>query len=838
LARKILLADDSVTAQNMGRKILADAGYDVVTVNNGSAALKRIPEINPDLIVLDVYMPGYSGLEVCQKLKDAPETAHLPVLLTVGKLEPFKAEEARRVRADGHIVKPFEASELLTAITRLEDSIVPQAEAGRLRNEANSKKAEADVSADNGWKSRLGFSSKKKKEEEKETAMAGGSFRDFRKGKSKPGPGAGEAANLAQGQPGQGPASEPPGDIPRDITPEEMDVLSALAAKLNKSNLPSEDTARPSEPKPLEAPETVSAPALEVAEAKIEAQPKYEASAFVVVTPREDSLSAEVQTPLPASEPGITAAGHSAFAITGGSEIEIPVENMEAVTQGSSWAADPLAREAELQGAAGLQATEDAEQQSPENHLAHTQAAKDRPAEDQPAAVSLALGAVDTSLLAQEPAPVDPNDEPAFAVAEHAPEPAAYKMGEQPEIALSPEVAKGIELTGAVALAGAVATVAPEAPREVWESQNSASEGCPVHAPNPNEFPATFAPPVPLASDVPMTEALEDKAPTDEELAQALRLLTPSNGNTEPKNFSSHESLSAAGQQLAEEVVRSAEADSSQGRLRWMAQPVAITPEEAALSLEAEMFRAFAVGITGRLAAGRGGEVEPLRISGVSAIAAAVENRLAAVESAASSNPALEAAITAPSDSADETSAATQAAVVAETEKATATFAEALTQQLTQDAIAREADAPNTVDATANSSADTTVEPTAAIAEVDTPDANSQIEADESMRKSKDKDATSKSAKSKAQQVETVADVTVAAVSSHEAAMAEAPKAMAAAANGEVAAPSASSSTSTAAASSSSSGPDASTIASIVESVMADLRPKIVEEIVKKLAGK
>src|ERR1700730_3594679 len=110
----------------MGRKILADAGYEGVTVNNGSAALKRIAELKPDLIVLDVYMPGYSGLEVCQRLKDAPETAHIPVLLTVGKLEPFKPEEARRVRADAHIVKPFEASELLTAITKLEDRMVPQ----------------------------------------------------------------------------------------------------------------------------------------------------------------------------------------------------------------------------------------------------------------------------------------------------------------------------------------------------------------------------------------------------------------------------------------------------------------------------------------------------------------------------------------------------------------------------------------------------------------------------------------------------------------------------------------------------------------------------------------
>ncbi len=127
MARKILLADDSVTAQNMGRRILADAGYEVITVNNGSAALKKIAEHKPDLVVLDVYMPGYSGLEVCQRIKDTTETARVPVLLTVGKLEPFKPDEAKRARADAFIVKPFEASELLSALTKLEDKIVPEA---------------------------------------------------------------------------------------------------------------------------------------------------------------------------------------------------------------------------------------------------------------------------------------------------------------------------------------------------------------------------------------------------------------------------------------------------------------------------------------------------------------------------------------------------------------------------------------------------------------------------------------------------------------------------------------------------------------------------------------
>ena len=62
MSLKILLADDSVTAQNMGKKILSDAGFEVIAVSNGSAALKKIPDINPDLVILDIYMPGYTGL--------------------------------------------------------------------------------------------------------------------------------------------------------------------------------------------------------------------------------------------------------------------------------------------------------------------------------------------------------------------------------------------------------------------------------------------------------------------------------------------------------------------------------------------------------------------------------------------------------------------------------------------------------------------------------------------------------------------------------------------------------------------------------------------------------
>jgi CheY-like chemotaxis protein len=120
---RILFADDSMTAQNMGKKILSEAGYDVVAVSNGAAAVKKIAEQKPDIIILDVYMPGYSGLEVCEKVRGSLDTLKTPVLLTVGKMEPYKSEDGHRVKADGVIIKPFEASDLLAIIKKFEERI-------------------------------------------------------------------------------------------------------------------------------------------------------------------------------------------------------------------------------------------------------------------------------------------------------------------------------------------------------------------------------------------------------------------------------------------------------------------------------------------------------------------------------------------------------------------------------------------------------------------------------------------------------------------------------------------------------------------------------------------
>jgi twitching motility two-component system response regulator PilH len=240
LARKILLADDSVTAQNMGRKILTDAGYEVVTVNNGSAALKKVAEAQPELIVLDVYMPGYSGLEVCQRIKDSRETSHIPVLLTVGKLEPFKQDEARRVRADAFIIKPFEASELMAAVAKLESKLgttpTPRKE-GRQSGPATMENFERTAAAsgpqygdeESGWKARLKFPSSERKQSEPEpesepqplTPTSSGSFRELISEK----PAASSSGPTMPDRP-------IPAGLPQDITPEEIAAIAAAAARV------------------------------------------------------------------------------------------------------------------------------------------------------------------------------------------------------------------------------------------------------------------------------------------------------------------------------------------------------------------------------------------------------------------------------------------------------------------------------------------------------------------------------------------------------------------------------------------------------------------------------
>ncbi|MSO23824.1 MAG: response regulator [Acidobacteria bacterium] len=115
----ILLADDSITIQKIVNLTFSGESIDVVTVGNGDAAVKKIHEIRPALVLADIFMPGRNGYEVCDYIKNEPSLRATPVILLVGAFEPFDSDEAARVKADGHLTKPFEIKVLISAVNSL-----------------------------------------------------------------------------------------------------------------------------------------------------------------------------------------------------------------------------------------------------------------------------------------------------------------------------------------------------------------------------------------------------------------------------------------------------------------------------------------------------------------------------------------------------------------------------------------------------------------------------------------------------------------------------------------------------------------------------------------------
>jgi len=104
---KILVADDNSNIQKMVGLALKDHGIEVVAVGNGEAAVRKIADIRPDLVLADVFMPVRNGYEVCQFVKADSTLSHIPVILLVGAFDPLDEQEAQRSGADGVLKKPF-----------------------------------------------------------------------------------------------------------------------------------------------------------------------------------------------------------------------------------------------------------------------------------------------------------------------------------------------------------------------------------------------------------------------------------------------------------------------------------------------------------------------------------------------------------------------------------------------------------------------------------------------------------------------------------------------------------------------------------------------------------
>ena len=118
--RKLLLADDSVTIQKVVNLTFADEGIEVIAVGDGNSALSAFADHSPDILLLDVSMPGISGYDVCERIRKGIGRTNVPVILLVGSFEQYDQIRASEVGANAHITKPFTSiKNLVTMVTGL-----------------------------------------------------------------------------------------------------------------------------------------------------------------------------------------------------------------------------------------------------------------------------------------------------------------------------------------------------------------------------------------------------------------------------------------------------------------------------------------------------------------------------------------------------------------------------------------------------------------------------------------------------------------------------------------------------------------------------------------------
>ena len=113
---RILVVDDSTTIRRSAESMLAAAGYDVVTAENGFEALSMVARHNPDLIFVDIMMPRLDGYQTCAIIKNNAQYRSTPVVMLTSKDGLFDQARGRVVGSDLYLTKPFTKEELLAAV--------------------------------------------------------------------------------------------------------------------------------------------------------------------------------------------------------------------------------------------------------------------------------------------------------------------------------------------------------------------------------------------------------------------------------------------------------------------------------------------------------------------------------------------------------------------------------------------------------------------------------------------------------------------------------------------------------------------------------------------------
>ncbi len=118
-AKRILVVDDDPSVQGMLRKMLSACNYETEAASDGFEAGIKIAKFKPGLVILDLFMPGMDGFEVCKRIKEDPDTSRVKVLILTGYDSDENRDRVMRAGADGYMTKPAEKDTLLRQVEDL-----------------------------------------------------------------------------------------------------------------------------------------------------------------------------------------------------------------------------------------------------------------------------------------------------------------------------------------------------------------------------------------------------------------------------------------------------------------------------------------------------------------------------------------------------------------------------------------------------------------------------------------------------------------------------------------------------------------------------------------------
>ncbi len=117
--KKILVVDDEESIRELLEAVLGEEGYDVVTAADGKECLAKLKKIKPDLVLLDMMMPGMSGREVCEKIRADPKTKKLKVVfVTVARFSEMGKNTLSKLKVVDYVSKPFDNTDLIKRVKK------------------------------------------------------------------------------------------------------------------------------------------------------------------------------------------------------------------------------------------------------------------------------------------------------------------------------------------------------------------------------------------------------------------------------------------------------------------------------------------------------------------------------------------------------------------------------------------------------------------------------------------------------------------------------------------------------------------------------------------------